>query len=137
MNLLGSDVLVALQKGLDGSAARQQAIANNIANINTPGYKRQDVSFKSELRSALNMSSNTLNMNGTHPGHITQNSALSEVQPRIVREESQSMRPDENNVDMDLEMAKMAANALYYNTLIRQVNIRLAMLKHTISEGRR
>ncbi|MBS3970794.1 MAG: flagellar basal body rod protein FlgB [Clostridia bacterium] len=136
MNLLKSDVLIALQKALDGSSARQSAIANNIANVNTPGYKRKEVSFENELKIALNKSGN-LGLARTHHEHIHQHPVLLEIKPRVLQNNSQSMRPDKNNVDLDQEMTKMAANSIYYNSLISQLNKRIGLLKHTISEGRR
>ncbi|KUO52776.1 MAG: hypothetical protein APF76_02250 [Desulfitibacter sp. BRH_c19] len=136
MDVFKSDVLVTLQKGLDGSSARQNTIANNIANVNTPGYKKKEVSFENELRAAL-VKSDKVQMSRTHPDHILKYPTLLKVEPRVLRNEFQSMRMDRNNVDLDQEMTKMAANSLYYNSLISQLNKRISLLKHTISEGRR
>ncbi|WP_028307509.1 flagellar basal body rod protein FlgB [Desulfitibacter alkalitolerans] len=136
MNVLRSDVMIALQKALDGSSVRQSAIANNIANVNTPGYKRKEVSFENELRVALKKSG-SVGLTRTHPEHIHKYPALLEIKPRVLQNDSQSMRPDNNNVDLDQEMTKMAANSIYYNSLISQLNKRIGILKHTISEGRR
>ena len=136
MNLFGSSAFLTLQRGLDGASARHTAIANNIANVNTPGYKRQEVSFENELRIALNKSTG-LNLARTNQGHFSQQIELLDVNPRFVRNTSQSMRPDENNVDIDLENVGLAANAIYYNSLIQLLNKRITMMKNVVSEGRR
>ncbi len=136
MKMLDNRVLMVLQKALDGSAARQRAIAHNIANVNTPGYKKLDVSFENQLREAL-VNHNQISLSTTHSKHVPLHSTLSQVKPHLSRNDSTSMRPDKNNVDMDQEMTKMAANSIYYNSAVEQLNKRIALLKHIISEGRR
>ncbi len=136
MKLMESRVFVALQKALDGSATRHRTIAHNIANVNTPGYKRLTVSFEDQLSDAL-ADSAKVPISTTHPGHVGTKTTMSQVTPRISRDKSTSMRPDKNNVDMDQEMTNMATNFIYYNTGVGQLNKRIALLKHIISEGRR
>lgn len=128
--------MVALQKALDGASVKHNTIANNIANINTPGYKRKEVSFEKELKAALDKG-NRLRLVRTNQDHIQQYPNLMEIKPNIVENKSQSMRPDQNNVDIDQEMTKMVANIIYFNTSVAQLNKRTALLKHIITEGRR
>ncbi|PKM49892.1 MAG: flagellar basal body rod protein FlgB [Firmicutes bacterium HGW-Firmicutes-7] len=107
-----------LAKALDASWLKSEAISNNIANVDTPGYKRSDVVFESYLQQALDSK-----------GRIKQGS-LSRVSPKVIKDNTNlSYRIDGNNVDIDTEMAYMAQNQIKYNTLISQVNYNFNRLK--------
>lgn len=113
-----------IKKSLDASALRQKVIANNIANINTKGFKRSEVAFEETLKGEINKL-------GGSPDRIEA------LQPEVIKDESNSTRLDGNNVDIDFEMSNMAANNILYNTLITQLNSKLSTLRHVISEGRK
>lgn len=121
-----------LKKGLDASALRSKVSANNIANINTKGYKRFNVSFEEYLQD----STENLNLKTTNNKHI-QGESDGYGTIKVQQDTSTSMRADGNNVDIDNEMTNQAANAMMYNALISQVNSRLSMERYVISEGRR
>lgn len=70
MDLFGSRLMLALKKQLDASMLRQRVIANNIANLNTPGFKKSSVSFEDQLRSALKKSGHPLPMIATDVRHF-------------------------------------------------------------------
>lgn len=114
--------ILAMQKVLDGLALRQEVIANNLANVNTPGFKRAVVSFEQELQSALK--------------HRDVRS-LYRVEPQITVQSQTSLRPDGNNVDIDMEMAELAANTLQYNAVARLLSGQFGLLRSAITEGRR
>jgi flagellar basal-body rod protein FlgB len=120
-----------LKKGLDASSIRSKVIANNIANINTKGYKRYNVSFEENLQDNIDK----LELKTSDERHIQDGSTYGDIE--IKKDTSSSMREDGNNVDIDNEMANQAANTLMYNALISQVNSRIAMERYVISEGRR
>lgn len=111
-----------LKKSLDASALRGRVIANNIANANTKGFKRSDVIFEDVLNQKLQQGAST--------------EELSRIEPQVVQDNSTSMREDGNNVDMDMEMANMAANDILYNTLITQLNTKYDILRLAINGGR-
>ncbi|MBM7685214.1 flagellar basal body rod protein FlgB [Defluviitalea raffinosedens] len=100
-----------LEKALDASWLRNEAISNNIANADTPGYKRKDVEFEKYLEDAVafNKSVHKININSIQPKIVTDNSSL-------------QTRLDENNVDIDVEMTELAKNSIKYNTLISLVS---------------
>ena len=124
-----------LQSGLSASWARNAVIRNNIANIETPGFKASDVEFETLLAQTLQGSGFTAAK--THAGHRDFGSGnLANLRPRIVPREGLSMRMDGNNVDIEAENVKLAQNSLYYNTLIEKVNGEIRRLKLAISEGR-
>ncbi len=124
-----------LKTGLDGAQLRQKAISNNIANVDTPKYKRKDVDFQKQLESAVkNQNKNNSKLKLTHPGHRPGRKSNINFE---MREESGNYRNDENNVDVDVEMAELAKNQLYYNTLSQQLGTKFNQLGNVIDKGGR
>jgi flagellar basal-body rod protein FlgB len=125
------------EKALNGSWLRSEAISQNIANVDTPGYKRKTVSFEQALEDAMDSSS----FKGfrTDKRHVTiGGSSIDSVDIRVSQDNgSLSMRLDGNNVDVDNEMSLMAKNNIMYNTLIQKISGEFRKLKSVISEGRR
>jgi len=117
-----------LKKTLNVSWLKNKAITNNIANVDTPGYKREVVRFDSVLSSA--MAENQLTK--THPKHIDPSSDG----PRIEKERNTSFRKDDNNVDIDTEMAELSKNQMRFNIATQQLNSKLTRLKKAIDSGR-
>lgn len=111
------DYINVLQKTADATWIRGEAIANNIANATTPGYKRQDVEFEAELEKALN-----------HSKYKSMDAKVSDLKinrlrPRTyIDSENYSYRLDGNNVDIETENVMMAANQIKYNGLIDCMN---------------
>lgn len=134
--LFSNDTFVAMQKSLDAGSLRQQVIANNIANINTPGYKKREVSFEGELKRALGNKYNS-RMLRTDPRHIPSGSSLTSVGIRVNTLNTTSMRYDGNNVDVDEEMTKLAENNIRFNAMAQLMGGRFNSLKTVINEGRR
>lgn len=108
--LFGSPIVSALKKGLEGATVRHQAIANNIANVSTPGYKRQEVSFEKELWEALQQAGDGHN-NVQARQSLAAVSALQSVRPEIGVDKATSVRIDRNTVDIDREMVEMMKNS--------------------------
>lgn len=126
---LSKDQLVynLLKKGLDASSLRSRAISNNIANINTKGYKRQYVSFEESLKENMD----NVNLKIEDDKHIQDGTEYGEIKAET--DDSSSMREDGNNVDIDNEMVNQAANTLMYNALVTQANSRLTMERYVIN----
>lgn len=93
---------MALGKAIGAAQLRHQVLAANVANANTPGYQRRDVSFQSVLASAL------------HSGRDSVSRLT--FQPTV--EPGGAMRADGNTVDIDQESAEIARNALYVEALL-------------------
>ncbi len=135
IDLFSNNAFVALQKGLDATSLRQQVIANNVANINTPGYKTQDVSFEGELKHAVdNIYEPQLEQ--TDPRHLPGVRSLSSVGINVKTLGGTSMREDGNNVDIDDEMSKLAENNIRYNAMAQLMGSRFNMLRQAINGGR-
>jgi flagellar basal-body rod protein FlgB len=118
---------LALQKSLDGIAYRHRVIADNIANVETPGFKRSDVLFEEKLKSAIS-SSDSLQV---------VEDRLDEIQPEAEQDTTSPARPDGNNVSIDKEMADMTKNTMQYEAIIQLMSLRGSMLRSVINEGRR
>ena len=113
-----------LGKAADASWMRNEVLSNNISNINTPGYKRQDVDFETQLRHALG--------NFKYKSVDARVNAInsSELVPRIYTDSvGFSYRLDGNNVDIDTEGAQLAANQIKYNGLVTAYNAEFSNLK--------
>lgn len=107
---------IGLERALSGSSLRQQAIAQNIANVNTPGYRRQDVDFQTALQQAWSAG---------EPG-------VESVQPTTVTDNATVMRADGSSVDIDTEAAEQAKNGLTYETVSQVMKSRISIIKSAI-----
>lgn len=119
-------MLDVLKTAADASWLREEVLTNNIANVDTPNYKRQDVEFTTYLKSALEQA-------GTPASTLTQkvNEAnLSGITTRTYTENTTlSYRMDGNNVDLSTENAELAAEQINYNALIDSMNNEFTRMK--------
>ncbi|RKM57257.1 flagellar basal body rod protein FlgB [Butyrivibrio sp. X503] len=110
------DYINVLDKAADASWTRNEVISNNIANVNTPGYKRQDLNFEAELERALG-----------HSKYRSMDQKVGDLKDkhlkaRVVNDYSNfSYRTDGNNVDIDTENVTLAANQLKYQGLMEGI----------------
>lgn len=111
------DYVNVLDKAADASWLRNDAIGNNLANVDTPGYKRQDVAFESVLKQALGCCR-----------YKTMDAKVSALKterlvPTVFTDHgSYSYRLDKNNVDVDTEGVMLAENQLKYQGLMVGIN---------------
>ena len=131
------DPMMVLQKSLDALAIQHEVIANNMANIDTPNFKRAEVSFQEQLKNVLNQNQPSV-LWRTNPKHfpIPQNISLNDFRPTITTITDTIGRNDGNNVDLEMESAKLAENNLLYNSLADLTGRYIANLKHAITEGK-
>lgn len=113
-----------IQGALGGLALRQRVISDNVANVDTPGFKAGRVEFEDVLRQASNRNPRD---------------GLSEAArtPQIVRRHDRSGQSDGNNVDVEGEMILLAETNIVYNALAQLAAGRLRLARHVISDGRR
>jgi flagellar basal-body rod protein FlgB len=125
-----------LSHALDGAAKRQGVIANNIANVDVPNFKRSDVPFQEELKKAIERtegpSLNVATTNKKHMAGIDSNN----VNFTSVQETALTFRNDGNNVDIEKEMVEMTKNNEMYNAYVQLLVSKLGILKNTIREGK-
>lgn len=121
MAVVGNDLTARLlERGLEAGSLRHRVLANNIANINTPGFKRSRVEFESRLALALEKGENPV-----------------DVRAVVQREELTAASPDGNNTDIEGEMSRLAENQVWYSALTRQLSDHFARLQTVIHDGRR
>ncbi|WP_026962103.1 flagellar basal body rod protein FlgB [Alicyclobacillus herbarius] len=118
-----------LQNALTASNLRQRVIANNIANVDTPGYQRQDVSFEALLQKEL------AGLPGSSSISASQVANLAAVQPQVVTDTAAQIQNNGNDVDIDAEMSELAANQIRYNALLQDVNSRITRFREAIQGG--
>ncbi|HUU67890.1 MAG TPA: flagellar basal body rod protein FlgB [Planctomycetota bacterium] len=114
----GDATLKVIGKMLDGCAARHKAIAANLANAETPGYKRLEVRFEEQLAKALDSSSTA---------------ELDAVQPQTVSGTG-AARPDGNNVDFGTELGDLTKNTLVFSTFADLAAARVRQYREAIGE---
>lgn len=116
-----------LDRAADASNMRNELISNNIANVDTPGYKRKDLNFENVLRAEI--AGDNLNKAVTDL-----NKDLSVLEPRVFTDNaSLSYRLDGNNVDISTEEAYLAENQIKYQALIDLMNQEFARYKSVLS----
>lgn len=128
MSLFEDGTMKILSKALDVAVVRNEAIANNIANSNTKGFKANRVIFEEKLKKALDDA-------GDDASKL--NETIDAAEPEIIKDESVSMRLDGNNVDVEMEMSNLAANQLLYDALIQSASGKLSALRYVITGGGR
>ena len=131
--MIGSDAynyINVLNKAAEASWTKNEIIANNIANVDTPDYKRKDLNFESLLSEALSTTS-------THTKNMDKKVAnlnVASLNPRVYTEYSElSYRYDGNNVDIDTEQAYLADNQIKYYTLLDSMTHEFTRLKSVLT----
>lgn len=119
MSAFGPD-LTLLGRLLDAAALRHRTIAANLANAETPGYRRQEVSFEDAFGAALRRGGPA---------------AAGKVEPRVTVDETPGARLDGNNVEAERELVDLSRNTLLYETYARAAEIKTGILKSAI-QGR-
>ena len=129
VEMIGSNAfnyINVLDKAADASWSRNEIIANNIANVDTPGYKRKDVQFESYLQSAL-AGDNSLDQRVADVDLDTLDSTV------YTDNASYSYRLDGNNVDIDTESAYLAENQVRYYSLMDSMTQEFSRLKSVLT----
>lgn len=105
-----------LDKAADASWTRENLIANNIANAETPGYKRQDMDFQTALRNEIS------NYEYTSLDKKVDRVRMSELNPSVYTDHGNySYRLDGNNVDIDTEQVELASEQIKYQALTTSI----------------
>lgn len=146
MDLISSFTNDVVTKALNGHSARHTAISSNLANVDTPGYSKQSVSFEGQLQQAITShreskyakakpatNDEPLAMTATHGNHITPHHfsvKVDDVQPELIESDGYQFRNDHNSVDAEVEMVALAENTQQYLAL---ANVQSRMLRSTKS----
>jgi flagellar basal-body rod protein FlgB len=112
-----------LRAAMSGLAARQRAIANNVANVDTPGFKASEVRFEDALKSVISRGT------GARVNQASLNAAAS----RSTLVDATTTRADGNNVDIDREMELLGEANLNYSAMSQLMATRLGILRNVIN----
>lgn len=123
LGLLADSTRQLLNRAMDALASRNDVIANNIANADTPGFKRSQVKFEDSLRQIL--------VDGGKPDANT----LSRLKIETEVDNTPSTRLDGNNVNIDLEMSDLAKNSIMYNAVIELYRLKGQIMRSVVSGG--
>ncbi len=122
-----------IEKDMEGLSQRFRAVSKNLANANTPGYARRNVSFEDQLRDVMN-SGKRIRMTVTDPRHIpTRPSLVSDVVPAEIKIQDERYRLDGNNVDPEREIAVLSETRMMYTALSRFAAKKLAGYRAVIA----
>jgi len=114
------NIVELLEAGMNAERLRQQAIASNLANMATPGYRRLDVKFEELLAKALNS---------------PDGNDLDKLEPEIYQPLNTAVRSNGNDVDMEMEVGNLVQNSLRYTAYVRLMQKRFTQIEKAISLG--
>jgi flagellar basal-body rod protein FlgB len=123
-----------MEKMLDVESMRRKVIANNIANVDVPHFKRSEVNFESELKRVIKSQENESGRfiaQTTDERHIPfyEEKDIRQVAPRMNLDYSTTGRNDGNNVDIEKEMVDSSKNTMRYNAFVTNLNQNYKILK--------
>ncbi len=100
-----NEIFNVIGAGINAETQRQKTIANNVANLQTPGYRRLDVKFQDVLAKALESKDTNIN--------------LDEITPEVFQANETTVKSNGNDVNLEMEVGQMVKNSLRYKTFIR------------------
>ncbi|MCA0969147.1 flagellar basal body rod protein FlgB [Halobacillus litoralis] len=130
MNLFGQTIHT-LENAMNHSAAKNRTIANNIANVDTPGYKAKDVVFKDVLSSELS----SIPTKRTHSRHIDFQNREGSSSFQTITRQNTTYNHNGNNVDIDKEMNELAQNQIQYQALTSRISSKFSGLESVLRGG--
>jgi flagellar basal-body rod protein FlgB len=125
--------LKALAASMNLRQIRQEILAANVANADTPGYKSKRVDFEAALQRALDVDGNMEMMTSDSEHFDVGNGGFDNLQPEIYDDPNGIVSEDGNTVDRDAELAKMAENRILYDASVKLLNKKLGLMKYVIS----
>lgn len=127
-----------LPRAMTAASMRQEVISDNLANVNTPNFRKKNVEFEDVLAREIygeKVPEGELQMVRTHDKHLPFKPHNVHAVPRVVEDNSTIMRVDDNNVDVDIEMATLAKNQIYYNALATELGGYVSKMRNAITSG--
>ncbi len=127
MMIRGFETIDLLAAGLKTDVIRKEVIANNIANVDVPGFKRSEVSFEVKLKRAIELQQkieSEPSLRTVHPEHISKRSVpnIKDIQPTVHIDYLSTMRNNGNNVDIEDEVMKLTRTQLHYSLLADRIS---------------
>ena len=130
--LLQDPTIDAMSNYMSRLSRRQQVVASNIANVDTPGYKTKEISFHATMEELL---PGYPGMRATRPEHLGEWN-FAPAEPVAYEVPGLPSRPDRNNVDIDSELLKLGETSFGYNMMTQLLRSKLRTISSSINEGR-
>lgn len=126
-----------LPRAMTAASMRHEVISHNLANVNTPNYRRSVVDFEELLAREIygEEPDGKLQMVRTHDAHLPAVPLPFHAEPTIYQDNTTIMRTDDNNVDIDIEMASLAKNQLYYNAVATEFGGHVTRLRNAMTSS--
>ncbi len=121
--------MAALEKVLDGTVSRNRVIADNIANVETPGYTRKEVSFEDQLNSVMSQMDSSMSNDKI--------SDIRSITPSVNNDENAPKRENGNSVNIEHEVVELAKNSMQFETAAQLLTMEFRGVRSAISEGRK
>jgi len=132
LDFFQNQTIDAMEAYMTRLSQRQQIVASNLANIDTPGFKTKDVSFYATMQELL--SENSISLRTELPEH---NRGMIQAYPQVQAFEVQGLpsRVDNNNVDLDREMLKLSQTSFSYSLITELLRAKFRTIASSIKEG--
>jgi flagellar basal-body rod protein FlgB len=112
------DIVGLLESGIKAEELRQRTIASNIANMETPGYRRLEVRFEELLAKAM---------------HSAQSANPADVEPEIFSPKSTFVKPNGNDVSLEMEIGEILKNSCRQTAFVRLLRKKFAQIETAIA----
>lgn len=127
--------LGAMEQYMTRLSKRQQVISSNLANIDTPGYRTQDIPFHATIQDLL--ANQTVPLHTSRPEHMAlPGFNFIPLEPEVVEVQNLPVRADLNNVDLDRELLKMSETSFGYSLMAQLLRGKFRTLASSINDGR-
>ncbi len=133
-SLFNDNAMLVSKIALNGLSTKQQLISRNLANVDTPGYRAQQLDFESVLRKAAQPDTQ-LRMSSTHGAHLASPSRLAASAFGVSYRQGGSYRADGNNVDLDTELLDMSQTGIQFEAVSQSMTKKLTLLKTIAMSG--
>jgi flagellar basal-body rod protein FlgB len=132
LDVFQNQTLGAMEAYMTRLSQRQQIVASNLANIDTPGYKTKDISFHATMQELI--AENNVSPQTSRPEHKGMIDVFPQAQPFEVQ--GIPSGADQNNVDLDREMLKLSETSFAYSLITQMVRSKFGMIATSINEGK-
>jgi flagellar basal-body rod protein FlgB len=135
LGFLNDPTLEAMGSYMTRLSKRQQIVASNLANIDTPGYRTKDISFHATMEQLL--SQNPAPLRASRPEHnAIEEMRFRPMEPEVFEVRNMQNRPDKNNVDLDSEMLKLSETSFGYAMMTQFLRSKFHTIASSINDGR-
>ena len=136
MSQLFDKTTSALNTSLNMRLIKQNIIASNIANAETPGYHAKKIDFEDALARALDLDG-MRSASSSHADHIAMGAgSMKKLRPEIYENPEGAVNNDGNTVDLQAEITNQAENQIMYQAVVELMRKKLAALRYAASDGR-